>query len=189
MLTEFAVLLLVFMLAAILTVYNHRQAAALRGIESLVADFVALQIRDRRDKVTQELALDPLAWLSQQASAGLEEPVVVTEVLRVVREAYAAELRTESGRNRLVVSSLPRADLLRYDRRLRARGGKSAAQRVESFAANPLLGKSRWGVTLIERSMAAPDVSEFFDLEAGYVAERLGLAWGQPTRLWFYLVG
>jgi len=109
--------------------------------------------------------------------------------LRVVREAYAAELRTESGRNRLVVSSLPRADLLRYDRRLRARGGKSAAQRVESFAANPLLGKSRWGVTLIERSMAAPDVSEFFDLEAGYVAERLGLAWGQPTRLWFYLVG
>jgi hypothetical protein len=86
---------------------------------------------------------------------------------------------------------LPKSDLLRFDRRLRAGGGKSAAARVENFAANPLLGKLRWGrgVTVIERTMARADTSEFFDLEAAKVADRLGLNWGQPTRLWFYVVG
>lgn len=68
------------------------------------------------------------------------------------------EFRAEGGRH-LVVSTLPKADLLR------AGGGKSAAVRVENFAANPLLGKSRWGwgVTVIERAMASADVSEFFE--------------------------
>ena len=191
MYTEFAVLLLVFMLALILTVYNHRQAAALRGIEALVADFVAMQIRDRRAKVAHDLQqIDPLAWLSNQASAGTDEPILLTETLRVIKDVQAAEFRAEGGRH-LVVSTLPKADLLRFDRRLRAGGGKSATARVENFAANPLLGKSRWGwgVTVIERAMAGADVSEFFDLEAAEVANRLGLNWDQPTRLWFYVVG
>ena len=191
MYTEFAVLLLVFMLALILTVYNHRQAAALRGIEALVADFVAMQIRDRRAKVAHDLQqIDPLAWLAKQASAGLDEPILLTETLRVIKDVQAAEFRAEGGRH-LVVSILPKADLLRFDRRLRAGGGKSAAARVENFTAHPLLGKSRWGwgVTVIERAMACADVSEFFDLEAAEVADRLGLNWGQPTRLWFYVVG
>ncbi len=189
MYTEFAVLLLVFMLALILTVYNHRQAAALRGIEALVADFVAMQIRDRRAKVAHDLQqIDPLAWLSKQASAGLDEPILLIETLRVIKDVQAAEFHAEDGRH-LVVSTLPKADLLRFDRRLRAGGGKSAVARVENFAANPLLGKSRWGLTVIERAMASADVSEFFDLEAAEVADRLGLNWGQPTRLWFYVVG
>jgi len=30
--------------------------------------------------------------------------------------------------------------------------------------------------------------NEFFDIEASAVAERLGLKWDKPSRLWFYVV-
>ena len=78
---------------------------------------------------------------------------------------------------------------MRFDRRLRTAGRKkSAAERVASFAARPLLGKSRWGwgVKTVERVMS--QANEFFDIEAGAVAERIGVKWDKPSRLWFYVV-
>lgn len=187
MLIEISVLCLLFLLTLILTVYNQRQAAALRGIERLVQDFVAMQMRDRRARAGRELQLDPLAWLSALANAGLEQPLTASESLRIVQEVQAVELRTTDGR-RLVVSPRPKSDLLRCDRRLRMQGGQSAAARVGAFAWRPLLNRSRWGlgVQVIECSMSA--CGEFFDLEAAEVAKRFGLDWGLPTRLWCYVV-
>ena len=190
MTVEISVALLVFFLTIILAVYNQRQASALRGMERLVQDFVAMQIRDRRTRHIDGLAerIDPLEWLAHQASSELDTPITISEVIRVVHEIQAVELRATSGL-RVIASTSPRSDVMRFDRRLRAAGiKKNAAERVASFAARPLLGKSRWGwgVQVIERIMS--QANEFFDIEADAVSERLGLKWEKPSRLWFYVV-
>ncbi|HUI87292.1 MAG TPA: hypothetical protein VLX61_01080 [Anaerolineales bacterium] len=186
---EFSVALLILFLTVILTVYNQRQASALRGVERSVQDFLAMQIRDRRARRAEDLArrIDPFEWLAEQVNAELEKPIRITEVARVVHEVNAVELRTESG-VRVIASTSTRAEIMRFDRRLRSKSGRSAKDRVASFASRPLLGKSRWGwrVTSIERVMS--QVGEFFDLEAGAVAERIGVTWDNPSRLWFYVV-
>ena len=187
---EFSTVFLVFLLTLILTVYNQRQASALRGVERLVQDFVAMQIRDRRPRHIDRLAdrIDPLEWLAQQVSSELDTTLTVSEVMRVVHDIQAVELRASNGQ-RVIVSNLPKSDVMRFDRRLRVAGRKkSAAERVASFASRPLLGRSRWGwgVQTIERVMT--QTNEFFDIEAGAVAERLGVKWDNPSRLWFYVV-
>jgi hypothetical protein len=63
-----------------------------------------------------------------------------------------------------------------YDRQ--QKGGRS---RLDSFAAKPIL-VGRYSVaarTLLD--------DEFLDLEAGAVAQRLGLDWRNPSRLWLYV--
>ena len=190
MTVEISVALLVFFLTIILAVYNQRQASALRGMERLVQDFVAMQIRDRRTRHIDGLAerIDPLEWLAHQASSELDTPITISEVIRVVHEIQAVELRATSGL-RVIASTSPRSDVMRFDRRLRAAGiKKNAAERVASFAARPLLGRSRWGwgVQVIERIMS--QANEFFDIEADAVSERLGLKWEKPSRLYFYVV-
>jgi hypothetical protein len=183
---EFSVFILILLLTAILTLYNHRQAAALNGIRSLVQDFVAMQIRDRRLTHAGELAsrIDPLEWLSRQVSAGLDAPLTITETARVVREIQAAEFHTANGK-RLIVSSRSKAELMRFDSRQRVRGkGRSASERVEAFASRPLLGNGR-GLLVVERVMS--ELDEYFDLEAAEVGERLGIQWNNPSRLWFYV--
>lgn len=183
---EFSVFILILLLTVILTLYNHRQAAALNGIRSLVQDFVAMQIRDRRQTHAGDLAsrIDPLEWLSQQVSAGLDAPLTITETARVVREIQAAEFHTANGR-RVIVSSMSKPEIMRFDSRLRFSGkGKSASARVEAFASRPLLGNGR-GMLVVERVMS--ELDEFFDIEAGAVGERLGVRWNNPSRLWFYV--
>ena len=187
---ELSTVFLVFLLTVILAVYNQRQASALRGVERLVQDFVAMQIRDRRTRHIDGLAdrIDPLEWLAQQVSSELDTTLTVSEVMRVVHDIQAVELRASNGQ-RVIVSNLPKSDVMRFDRRLRVAGRKkSAAERVASFASRPLLGRSRWGwgVQTIERVMT--QTNEFFDIEAGAVAERLGVKWDNPSRLWFYVV-
>jgi hypothetical protein len=187
---ELSTAFLVFLLTVILAVYNQRQASALRGVERLVQDFVAMQIRDRRTRHIDGLAdrIDPLDWLARQVSSELDVPLTISEVMRVVPDIRAVELRAANGQ-RVVVSTLPKSDILRFDRRLRAAGRKkSAAERIASFASRPLLGRSRWGwgVQTVERVMTQTD--EFFDVEASAVAERLGLKWDRPSRLWFHVV-
>ena len=187
---ELSTVILVFLLTVILAVYNQRQASALRGVERLVQDFVAMQIRDRRTRHIEGLAdrIDPLEWLASQVSSELDAPLTISEVMRVVPDIQAVELRASSGQ-RVIVSTSPKVDVMHFDRRLRTAGKrKSAADRVASFAARPLLGRSRWGwgVQTIERVMS--QANEFFDVEAGAVAERLGLKWDKPSRLWFYVV-
>jgi HAMP domain-containing protein len=189
MTVEISVAILVFFLTIILAVYNQRQASALRGMERLVQDFVAMQIRDRRARHNESaIHIDPLDWLARQASSELDTPLIISDVMRVVQDIQAVELRASDGM-RVIVSTLPKSDVMRFDRRLRAAGiKKNAAERVASFASRPLLGKSRWGwgVQTIERVMS--QANEFFDIEAYSVSDRLGLKWGRPSRLYFYVV-
>ncbi len=189
--TELSVLFLMILLTVILTIYNHRQAAALRGVERLVQDFVAMQIRDRRRKAQDDIAshIDPFAWLSKQSNSELDgPPLIVTDTARIVPEVLAVELHTKSGA-RVIASTLPKSEMLRFDNRLRASGRKkSAKERIASFASRPLLGNSRWGWGVITLECVLSQANEFFDLEAGAVAERLGLKWDSTSRLCFYVI-
>ena len=187
---ELSTVILVFLLTIILAVYNQRQASALRGVERLVQDFVAMQIRDRRTRHIEGLSnhIDVMEWLERQVNLELDIPLTISEIVRVVPDIQAVELRAASGQ-RVIVSTLAKSDVMRFDRRLRAAGRRtSAADRVASFAARPLLGRSRWGwgVQTVERVLS--QANEFFDIEAAAVAERLGVKWDKPSRLWFYVV-
>lgn len=186
---EYVAILLIVILAIILSYHNKRMASAIRNIESVVQDYYAMQIRTRRAQQTREIdsTFNAFEWIGTQASAGLDYPLQVTEVLRLEPEVAAVDLRTTDNR-RLVVSTFPLSDLLRFDKRLRASGGKSAKNRLESFASHPLLNQSRWGrgIEVVERALS--ETAEFFDLEAQTAGTRLGMNWRQPSKLWFYVV-
>lgn len=186
---ETIAVLLIAVLAILLSLQNRRMAASLRGMERVIQNYYAMQVRDRRNEQTRAIdeSFNAFAWISGQASAGLDRPLEVTEVIRLVPEMNAVDLRTSDNR-RLVVSTTPKSDILSFDKRLRAKGGRSVAKRLESFASRPLLNQSVWGngVQVVERVLS--HTAEFFDLEAQAAGTRLGIHWNNPTRLYFYVV-
>ena len=182
---EIATFILILCLVLILTVYNRRQAHALEYMARLEEDRAAREIQDRRERKAGELHVEPLRWLEKMVNPLLDTPLALTDTAkRIVPDVGAAELRSSDGR-RLLVSTQTLPDLRRYDRQVRRANGKGAAARLSEFAATPLLGK-RWRVWNTPRTMA--DAGEFFDMEAEACGKALGLDWGAPTRLWFYVL-
>jgi hypothetical protein len=184
LLIELSLLGLMFVLLLVLTIYNHRQAAALQRTADLVGDFVALQISERRERRIQDSAsLDPLAWLSRQVNSGLHEPLQLSEIQRIL-PGGTLEIKTRSGR--LIVSPYSKADLLRQDRHQRAATkGLNANERLNAMAAKPIF-KSKYGIRSVQAALHA--ANDLFDLEAAVVGLKLGADWGSPKRLWFHVV-
>lgn len=186
---EYVAVLLIAVLAILLTLQNRRMAFSLRGMERVIQNYYAMQVRDRRNGQARVISdeFNAFAWISEQASAGLDRPIEVTEIIRLVPEMKAIDLRTSDNR-RLVMSTTAISDILHFDKRLRANRGKSVKGRLEAFASRPLLNQSVWGtgVKVVERVLS--DTAEFFDLEAQAAGTRLGINWNNPTRLWFYVV-
>jgi hypothetical protein len=180
---EILTLLAVISLALILAFYNRRQADALRGVERMVKDFLAIQIRDRRDKHLAKLEdLDATAWLEKLINARVSSEVKLLDVLRIIPEVFAAEIQAEDGR-KIVVSTKAKAILKQYDKISRSRGN-NAADRIASVAAKPILNKK---FEVFEINMV--EETEYFDVEAEFVGNALGMKWTSPTRLWIYVVG
>ena len=172
---DFSVFVLVTALAAILAIYNRRQAAAIEEIRDIAEDMVSLQIRDRRAK--RELTageIDPQTWLAAQAPAVAERRIEVVSA-RAIQSVQAAELTLKDG-GRILVTTLAKPDIQRHDQQQKKGGG-----RLATFAAKPILvGRYTLGTrTLVD--------NEFLDIEASVVANRLGLNWNNPTRLWIYV--
>ena len=177
-------LLAVISLALILAFYNHRQADALRGVERMVKDFLAIQIRDRREKRKSELAVNATEWLTKLIQARRDQEIELQDIIRLVPDVLAAEIQTASN-VKVVVSTKPKSVLRQHDRNIRARGRKnSAEERISSIASMPLLTRK---MTVLEINMV--EETEWFDLEAKQVGQALGLNWGQPVRLWIYITG
>lgn len=181
---DILILLAIISLALILAFYNRRQAEALRGVERMVKDFLAIQIRDRREKRKSELTVNATGWLIKLIEARTGEEIELQDIIRTVPEVFAAEIRTAKGK-KVVVSTKPKATLLQFDKSIRARGRKdSAAERISAIASAPLLGRK---FATLEINMV--DETEWFDLEAEQVGQVLGVNWGQPMRLWIYITG
>ncbi len=169
-----ATLAAVLLLGAILTLYNSRQASALREMEQVLSDWYLMQVAERREKQRQAIRVDdPLAWLSQQAG------VKVVSVERRLDQPPAAAFLTEDA-VRLVVSPLPPERLKAALKPLEAKNGKVAN------LVDPLLGRNVRRVEVIERSIL--NAGEWFDVEAGQALQGLELPWGEPKRLYFYRV-
>jgi len=182
---EIATFVLVLCLSLILTMYNRRQARALESMARLEEDRASREIKDRRERRAGELQVEPMRWLEKLVNPLLDSPLTLTEpAKRVVAEVGTVELGTSDSR-RLLVSTQALPELRRYDRRARKTPGKGAEGRLTRFAATTLLG-NHWRVWNAPRTMA--DTGEFFDLEAQACGKALGLDWGAPTRLWFYVL-
>jgi hypothetical protein len=182
---EIATFILILCLVLILTVYNRRQARALEYVARLEEDRTAREIKDRRERKVSELHIDPLRWLEAMVNPLLDAPLTLTDMAkRILAEVETVELRASDGR-RLLVSIHPLPALRRYDRCTRQVSTKGASGRLAQFAVTSLLGR-RWQVWNTSRTMA--EAGEFFDLEAEACGQSLGLNWGAPTRLWFYVL-
>ncbi len=169
-----ATLAAVLLLGAILTLYNSRQAAALREMEQVLSDWYLMQVAERRERQRQAIHVDdPLAWLSRQAG------VKVVSAERRLDQPPAASFLTDNA-TRLVVSPLPPERLKAALKPLEAKNGKVAN------LVDPLLGRSPRRVQVEERSIL--NAGEWFDVEAGQALKGLDLPWGEPKRLYFYRV-
>lgn len=178
---EILTLTLIGALALILSVYHHKQTASLRSIEQVAQDYYAMHVRAMRRAYAGSLdTLNPFTWIS----ARLPAPLSVSDVIRVLPEAQAVELRA-SGNRRVVISTQPYRELYAFDRRARH---APKGDRLAAFAARPLLPRSRfgWGAQVFERVTCSAD--EFFDLEADVIGKKLGVDWNHPTRLFFYVL-
>ena len=76
---EYVAVLLIAVLAVILSLQNKRMAKAIRGIEGVVHDYYAMQIRARRTQQTREIdaSFNAYTWISAQVSAGLPAGIAV----------------------------------------------------------------------------------------------------------------
>ena len=181
---DILILLALISLSLILAFYNRRQAQALRGMERMVQDFLAIQIRDRREKLKSELAVNATEWLRKLIQARTDQEIELQDILRVIPDVLAAEIQTASG-HKVIISTKPKSVLRQHDRNIRARGRKnSAEERISSLASKPLLARK---MTVLEINMI--DETEWFDLEAELVGQALGVDWGQPVRLYIYITG
>lgn len=169
-----ATLAAVLMLGAILTLYNSRQASALREMEQVLSDWYLMQVAEKREKQRQAVRVEnPLVWLGQHLD------LTLTGVERVQGEALAVSFLTDNA-TRLVVSPFSPDRLKRLLKPLEARNGKVAN------LVDPLLGRNPGKVQVEERSIL--NAGEWFDIEAGQVGKALGVNWGEPKRLYFYRV-
>lgn len=169
-----ATLSAVLLLGAILTLYNSRQAQALREMEQVLSDWYLMQVAERREAQRRAVKVDdPLLWLGSHAG------LTLTGVERRQEPAQAVSFLTDNA-TRLVVSPLSPERLKKALKPLEARNGKV------SNLVDPLLGRNPRRVQVEERSIL--NAGEWFDVEAGQVGKALGLTWGEPKRLYFYRV-
>ncbi len=181
-------IVLVLLMAAFVLVavfYFRRQAKALDYMAEIEeARFMRQTQMWRREDAAQITVEDPLAWLAEEASAALEEPVALLEVRRRLADLPALDIQADGGR-RVVFSTLE-PDVLRRqvsDGRTRGRG---TAARLEKFAKDtPLLGRNPKRVKAAQRSLMD---DEWFDVKASKVGKAMEIPWGEPERLWVYLV-
>ncbi len=177
MIDFWAILLFVVVvaLAAMLTVYSHRQAREIRSLRELVGRAVVMQERARRESKAAEIQFDTpgaLAWLGNTL---LGEPVL--EVRQVYSDLRAVEVSTASGRA-LVTATPP--DVVRRTFKAQEKKAKASgkAGRLAEFSRSPYAGR----VKVLDAGQG--EGLEYFDLEAAAVGRALGVDWGAPSRLW-----
>lgn len=177
-----ALMMAVFILVAVY--YFRRQAKALEYVAEIEEARFMRQKQLWREEDAQQIRVDaPLEWLSEVASMALEEDVSVLDVGRRLPGIPALETVAANG-TKVVFSTLEPRSLRR--RAGRSKRGKGTAARLERFAADsPLLGPNPRRARAGEMSLMR---DEWFDVKAGIIGKGFQLLWGEPERLWVYLV-
>lgn len=167
-----ATLAAVIVLGFVLTAQNTRQAKALDDMSKTLSDWLLVQLKDRREAKLGQIHIDnPMTWIAKQCG------VTVNQIQRVVEQGNAVDLISPEG-CRVVVSTLGKADLMRV--------ASSMSKGVGGQLVEPLLGRSPRKVEPIVRDLT--NAGEWFDAEACQVGQMLQVNWGEPMRLYFYVV-
>ena len=167
----------ILLLAAILSLYNLRQARALEQARTALEDWVMLQIRRHREaKAKEVLVPEPLAWAAAQLKGDLAEPLELVAVRRVAVDVKGVELTARDGR-RVVIGPLDAAGLSRAQRPGRGRVN-------QAFAVAFLEGQR----PLLSRERSLLNAGDTFDLEAAQAGQHFNLDWSDTRRLWFHVL-
>jgi len=172
----FATFLGLVVLGIIISLYNNRQAKALKAIQSVAEDWLFMQVKDRREQAEASVTVDdPIAWLSRESG------YTITGVLRKFTSPLAVDLNTGDG-CRIVVSPLAPGELKRALKPMQS--GDKSVDRLYV----PLLGRSiwPWSVKSFYRSLVTSGA--WFDKEADLVGKAIGVDWNAVDRLYFYIV-
>jgi hypothetical protein len=179
-------LVLLFVLFVVIAVYYfRRQARALEYVAEIEEARFMRQKQLWREEDAQQVRIDkPYSWLSTVASRALEKNIMVLSVERALPGIPALETVANDGR-KVVFSTLE-------PRKLRGKVGKPKSHskgtvaRLERFAAEtPLLGQNPRKAKAGEMSLIE---DEWFDVKAGKIGKGFQVYWGEPERLWVYLV-
>lgn len=167
----------ILLLAAILSLYNLRQARALEQARAALEDWVMLQIRRHREaKARETLVAEPLAWAANQLKGELAEPLELVAVRRVAAEVKGVELTARDGRV-VVVAPLDAASLRRVQQPGRGRVS-------QAFAVSFLAGQR----PILSRERSLLNAGDTFDLEAAQAGQHFNLDWSDTRRLWFHVL-
>lgn len=167
---------LVFLGAALVLLWglNLEQARYLHQMANSLEEMHLMQVRKQRKEYQGLMKINTLDWLKCQSGSTQE----LLTCLGVSEIPAWINFSAEDG-SRLVVSPLAPKKL--YE----ALGGTKVRRSRVGSAFEPLLGYSPRKVRTLSRSLAD---GEYFDLEASIVGCRLGVNWGEVTRLWFYII-
>lgn len=179
--------LVIIIIALVTWLYQRRQAVALDALNDAVHRGVEMTVKDRRQKRQAEIGdIDFALWSAAQLDMLHKQPgaFMFSRIERILPDFQSAELITVDNR-RVIVSALdPKMLIARSTPRGKKASGDAAA-RLAAFADRPLLGKKPSAAEVHRLTLVD---NEWLDLEAAAIGAKLGLNWGSPERLWFYII-
>jgi hypothetical protein len=176
-------LMATFILIAIY--YFRRQAIALEQVAEIEEERYMRQTRLwRKQDAANVQMVDPTEWFQNQAVIALGVDVQLLEAGRKFSNPSAIEFVANAGQ-RVIFSPLDLRAMKKAFSGNKAKGKGAAAKLQTMEGETPLLGRN-------PRSVDKGNVSlrddEYFDLRAGDAGNKSGVAWGEPAKLWVYLV-
>lgn len=179
-----SLVLLMAVFVVISVYYFRKQARALEYMAEIEETRFMRQRQLWRREDAARFDLTPMKWLEGQVEGALGITLNLLEPNRRVAAPPALEVLADEGR-RVVFSPVePRGMRKAFGGRGRKDGSGTA--RLETLVQEtPLLGRNPRRVISGERSLVD---DEWFDVMAGRVGKELDVNWGEPQRLWVYLV-
>ncbi len=180
-----ALVLLMATFIIIAIFYFRRQAVALEQVAEIEEERYMRQTKLWRKKDASQIKIgEPLSWFQKQVLIALGSDVQLLEAGRKHTSPPVLEFLARSGQ-RVLFSPLDLRAMKKAFAGKETRG-KDAASRLESMQSEtPLMGRNMRG---IQKGNVSLRDDEYFDIWAGDAGKKLGVNWGEPERLWVYLV-
>jgi hypothetical protein len=180
-----ALVLLMVTFIVIAIYYFRRQAVALEQVAEIEEERFMRQTKLWRKQDASQIKIgEPLSWFQKQTVIALGGDVHLLESGRKNSSPPMLEFLANGGQ-RVLFSPL---DLRGMKKAFTGRKteGKDAASRLKAIQDEiPLLGRNARGV---QKGNVSLRDDEYFDIWAGSAGEKMGVNWGEPEKLWVYLV-
>ncbi len=180
-----ALVLLMAIFIIIAIYYFRRQAVALEQVAEIEEERYMRQTKLWRKQDASQVKIgEPLSWFQKLVPIALGRDVQLLEAGRKNPSPPVLEFLANSGQ-RVLFSPLDLRAMKKAFAGKKSKG-KDPTSRLQSMQSEtPMLGRNT-------RSIRKGNVSlrddEYFDIWAGNAGEKLGVNWGEPERLWVYLV-